>query len=539
MIKAVKAAAAVILLFLSGCNLKGIASHPYDVVIMGGTPSAVAAAVAAARQGARVCLVAQNERLGGMMASGLGWTGPGDPDYIGGIAAEVFAEIAAHYRRGYGPESEQYNNCGSGFRFEPHVAEQVFEQLVAAEKIEVLRGWVLTDCYAELNRMESITVRHMKTGRQREIGALVFIDATYTGDLFAEAGAPFYLGRESRDVFGEKLAGRIYQDSRTRQPLAGSTGAGDSLIQAYTYRLCLTDSAGNSAEWPEPEHYDPGEYGLIHDFIRAGGERSFSDFMVFSPLPNRKYDIDSNGFCWLSTDLIGASQGYPAGTEQQRREIEKRHMEHILGLWKFLRSDPGIPENLRSRFSRFYPAKDEFSDNRHLPFQIYVREARRLHGVSTFSEKDALADTLKEDAIGMGSYPLASHATGRLRPGYLWREVFFIQPCRPFQIPYFIMTPVWVRNLLVSCCVSASHVGYGTLRFEPVFMIMGQAAGVAAHLCKKYNCQVDEVPLPELQQLLRAQGAILSHAEARPWKESLEEDNQGLLKKKVRHTADR
>ena len=532
MIKAVKAAAAVILLFLSGCNLKGIASHPYDVVIMGGTPSAVAAAVAAARQGARVCLVAQNERLGGMMASGLGWTGPGDPDYIGGIAAEVFAEIAAHYRRGYGPESEQYNNCGSGFRSEPHVAEQVFEQLVATEKIEVLRGWVLADCYAERNRMENITVRHRKTGRQREIGALVFIDATYTGDLFAEAGAPFYLGRESRKVLGEKLAGHIYQDHQSREPLPGGTGAGDSLIQAYTYRLCLTDSAENSAEWPEPENFDPGQYRLLYDFIRAKGKLTFKDFMIFSPLPNRKYDIDNNCFCWLSTDLIGASQNYPEATDEERLEIEKRHMEHILGLWKFLRDDPGIPAQLRSQFNRFYPAKDEFADNRHLPFQIYVREARRLHGIYTFSEKDALSDTLKEDAVGMGSYPMASHATGQLRPGYPWKEGFFIKPCRPYQITYFIMTPVWVRNLLVSCCVCASHVGYGTLRIEPVFMIMGHAAGVAADLCKKYNCEVDEIPLPELQELLRQQGAILSHAEVRPWQEGFEFDIQGVTKKK-------
>jgi flavin-dependent dehydrogenase len=242
MAKAVKPFAVLILTILLGCSLKGPASHPYDVVVLGGTPSAVAAAVAAARQGARVFLVAQNEHLGGMMASGLGNTDSGNPGYIGGISAEVFAQIAGHYRQSYGPESEQFKSCNLGFRFEPHVAEKVFERLVAAERIEVLRGWVLAGCHAELNRIENITVRHRQTGQQREIGGLVFIDATYTGDLFAEAGAPFYLGRESREVFGEKLAGHIYQDPLTRQPLPASTGAGDSLIQAYNYRLCLTDS---------------------------------------------------------------------------------------------------------------------------------------------------------------------------------------------------------------------------------------------------------------------------------------------------------
>jgi len=535
MTKSVNPFAVLILTVLLGCGLKGPASHPYDVVVLGGTPSAVAAAVAAARQGSKVILVARNELLGGMMASGLGNTDSGNPDYIGGIAAEVFARIAEYYRQSYGPESEQFKSCNFGLRFEPHVAEQVFERLVADENIEVLRGWVLADCYAELNRIENITVRHRKTGQQKQIGGLVFIDATYTGDLFAEAGAPFYLGRESREVFGEKLAGHIYQHPLTRQPLPASTGAGDSLIQAYNYRLCLTDSSGNSAEWPEPESYDPGNYRLLYDFIRAKGELDFSDFMIFSPLPNRKYDVDNNGYCWLSADLVGASQNYPEAGEHQRLEIEKRHMEHILGLWKFLRSDQGIPAHLRAQFNRFFPAKDEFTDNRHLPFQIYVREARRLHGISTFSEKDALADTLKEDAIGMGSHPMDSHATGGLRPGYPWREGFFIRPCRPYQIPYYIMTPVWVRNLLVSCCVSASHVGYGTLRLEPVFMIMGQAAGVAAELCNKYNCQVDEIPVPELQELLRQQGAILSHSEARSWEEALGSDIRRIGNEKQGH----
>jgi hypothetical protein len=531
MTKVVKSVGALFLIVLPGCSLKGPTSYPYDVVVMGGTPSAVAAAVAASRQGAKVCLIAQNEHLGGMMSSGLGNTDSGNPDYIGGIAAEVFLKIAAHYRNTYGPESDRFRSCNYGLRFEPHVAEQVFEQLVKAERIELLRGWLLTDCHAELNKIESVTVRHRKTGQQKEIGGLVYIDATYTGDLFAEAGTPFYLGRESRKVLGEKLAGHIYQDHQSREPLPGSTGAGDSLIQAYTYRLCLTDSAENSAEWPEPENFDPGQYRLLYDFIRAKGKLTFKDFMIFSPLPNRKYDIDNNCFCWLSTDLIGASQNYPEATDEERLEIEKRHMEHILGLWKFLRNDPGIPAQLRSQFNRFYPAKDEFTDNRHLPFQIYVREARRLHGIYTFSEKDALTDTLKEDAVGMGSYPMASHATGQLRPGYPWKEGFFIKPCRPYQIPYFIMTPVWVRNLLVSCCVCASHVGYGTLRMEPVFMIMGHAAGVAADLSNKYNCEVDEIPVPELQELLREQGAILSHAGVRPWKEGIKFDIQCVPRK--------
>ena len=199
------------------------------------------------------------------------------------------------------------------------------------------------------------------------------------------------------------------------------------------------------------------------------------------------------------------------------REIEREHMDYILGLFKFLRTDKGVPEDIRDQFARYAPARDEFTDNDHLPFQIYVREARRLIAYSTFKESDALVDTLKDESIGMGSYNLDSHAVSAWNHKYPWAEGFFILACRPYQIPYQVMVPDWVRNLIVPVAVSSSHVGYGSLRMEPVFMELGQAAGVAAALCLKYNCESGEVPVPDLQADLRAAGAVLSEAEARPW----------------------
>jgi FAD dependent oxidoreductase len=502
---------------LSGCGYP--AKLPYDVVVLGGTPSGVCAAVAAARRGYRVCLVAEREHLGGMMASGLGSTDAGNPELIGGLAREVLLEIAAHYRMTYGKDSPQFEQCSQGLRFEPHVAEAVFDRLAGHLKIELLRGWLFSDCEGEDNKIISVQFRKKSGGEKCTVYGKFFIDATYTGDFLASAGEPFRMGREGREFFGESMAGHIFQDDKTERPLPGSTGLADSLVQAYNYRLCLTDSVQNMVPLPEPENYEPGKYKILYRYIRDKNAVNPRDFMIFSTLPNRKYDINNWGYCWQSTDLIGGSKDYPEATHEERMGLEKRHMEHILGLLKFLRTDPGIPESLRSEFIRYNPAADEFRDNRHLPFQIYVREARRLGSFFTFTEKDALTDTLKEDAIGMGSYPMDSHATGPWSYKYPWAEGFFILPCRPYQIPYSIMTPRWSRNLLVPVCVSASHAGYGTLRMEPVFMIMGQAAGEAAALCLELNCEAGQVPVHVLQENLRLAGAVLSMDEAEPWPE--------------------
>ncbi|MBN2288023.1 MAG: FAD-dependent oxidoreductase [Candidatus Glassbacteria bacterium] len=507
--------AAACLASIPGCG--GLEQAPYDVVVVGDTPSGICAAVAAARKGCRVCLVAEQEHLGGMMASGLGSTDAGRPELIGGLAREVFGRIAGHYEKTYGRASRQFGQCRHGLRFEPHVAEEVFDRLAARPGITVLKGRRFIDCLAADNRITAILLRSRLGGGEQTVYGKFFVDATYTGDFLALAGEPFRTGREDREFFGESMAGHIFQHDKTHLPLPGSTGLGDSLVQAYNYRLCLTDSAGNSAPLPGPVNYDPERYRILYRYLRQKGAASPADFMIFSPLPNRKYDINNWGYCWLSTDLIGGSQAYPEAEARQRQEIEKRHLEHVLGLMRFLRTDPGLPEALRREFARYNPAADEFADNRHLPFQLYVREARRLASYFTFTERDALVDTLKEDAIGMGSYPMDSHATGAWDYGYPFAEGFFILPCRPYQIPYRVMLPRWTRNLLVSACVSASHVAYGTLRMEPVYMIMGQAAGEAAALCIDFNCEADQVPVNILQEKLRESGAILSAAEAIPW----------------------
>ena len=518
----------LVLILLCSCGQEG---NYYDLVVVGGTPSGIAAALTAARSGVRVALVSGNKSIGGMMSSGLGNTDSGDPAFIGGIAREVFGKIAAYYESTYGKESEQFIDCRYGLRFEPHVAEMVFDSLVAAEpNITLYRGYTFIDSWGRSSRIDSVVARNFINCDEIRVSGKFFIDATYTGDLFASAGDPYRTGRESREVFGESMAGKIYQNPDTRLPYPESTGEGDSLVQAYNYRLCITDSAENKVPFPEPESYDPERYRGLYSWMEDWkGELNHKVFMIFSPLPNRKFDLNNYGYCRISTDLIGGSTLYPEAEPCERPVIDREHMEYILGLWKFLREDPGIPDSLRKAFTRYGPAGDEFADNDNLPFQIYIREGRRLAANSCFTERDATTDTLKIDAVAMGSYPLDSHATGAFRNNYPWAEGFFILPARPYQIPYWIMVPSWSRNLLVSLCVSASHVGYGTLRMEPVFMELGQAAGEAAVLALEYNVESSEVPVQILQNKLREKGAILSHTEARPWIEGVDFGHQSEI----------
>ena len=500
----------------------GLGSAEYSVVVYGGTPSGIAAAVAAARLGEKVCLVAQNTHLGGRLASGVSEVEGGAAECVGGISREVLLSIAAYYRDTYGEDSPQFEACRGGLRFEPHVAEQVFEALVAAEDITVMRGWRVTGVETSFDRILTLAVENTAGGDTARVAGRFFIDASYTGDFFAEAGAPFSTGRESRAAFEETLAGRLWQDPNSGAPLPGSSHEGDSLTQAYNWRLCLTDSLENSVSWPEPENYDPEDFRILYDFIRRRAGVVPGDLLQFIPLPNQKFDVDDNPDCWLSADLVGESQSYPQGSWEEREAIEKAHREYLLGLWKFLRTDPGLPESLRVQFSRYRPAADEFTDNGSFPFQLNVREARRLHGEEVFTERDATTDTLKEESIGLGGYPLNSHATGPVRLPYPWREGYFVLPVRPYQIPYRIMVPTWIRNLLVSVCVSASHVGCASLQREPVSMILGQAAGTAASICLNFNTEAHEAPVGELQRLLQANGAILSSEQARPWEEDID-----------------
>ncbi len=509
------AVAVLAALLIAGC---GSPRTDYDLVVLGGTPAGVAAAVAGARQGLHVCLVAESEHLGGTLSSGPSYLEQDHPELVGGLAREVYYGIARIYRESYGAESQEYKDCDAGLRFEPHVAEAVLEALLAKEHVSVRRGLRFVDSELSKNQIQALRLVQASDSRDTlRLSGTMFIDATSAGDLAAEAGAPYRVGREGRAAFAEPLAGYIFQ-AADGSLLPGSTGAADSLLQAAGYCLCLTDSVANQAPWPEPSVYDPQRYDALLGYIRATGAASLERVVRLTALPGRKWAVEGLDECPLTLDLPGAVQAWPEATPSERDSLARAILDQTLGLFKFLRSDPQVPEPLRQAAGRLAPAADEFAGNSNLPWSLHLRETRRLKGRSTFTQTDALSDTLKPDVVALAFFPLQCGPVSGALGGGPRPEGCFFQATRPSQLGYTTMLPAWLRNLLVPVALSSSHVGWCGLNREPVSMQTGQAAGVAAELCIRYNCEVDEIPLAELQDILRSQGAILSASEARPWK---------------------
>lgn len=492
----------------------------FDLVVLGGSPGGVAAAVAGARQGLSVCLVADGEHVGGALSSGLGHVDEGRPELLGGIARETFYAVERHYRETYGPQSSQYADCAAGLRFEPRVIEAVFEEMLKKERVHVFRGLRFVDSEIAKNQIQSVRLIETASGGEVRLSGKIFVDASYGGDVYVEAGAPFRAGRESREVFGESLAGLIFQNPATGEILPASTGAGDSLIQASGYVLCLTDSAANQAAWPEPESYDPSRYSALIGYIRASGADEPGDLVRLTRLPNRKLCVESHPDCPVSTDLPGGMRDWISDEPGAREAAELAHMEHLLGLFRFLRTDPAVPANLREAFASLAPAADEFTGNSGLPSQLHVRESVRLDGRATFVQADALTDTHKVDAVCAGAFRLESAVVSGISVAGSRPEGCFSLEGRTYQVGYNLMLPAWLRNLAVPVTLSSSHAGWCGLNRESLFMQTGEAAGVAAAICIRYNCEVDEIPVSELQTLLRRNGAILSADEARPWEPS-------------------
>jgi len=509
----------------------------FDVVVVGGTPGGLATAIAASRLGRRVVLVEHQAHLGGLSASGLGKSDIEDRRMIGGLFQEFVGRVRGHYLECDGPGSINRELCRDGYYYEPSVAEAVFEAMVGEEPgIEVLRSHRLLSVRCDQGRAREITVSERGSGRARTLSGRVLVDATYEGDLYAMAGAAFRLGRESREEFGEPHAGVVYFDYESHEFLPGTTGGADVRLPAYTYRLCLTTDPANSAvlEAP-PVGYDRARYLPYLDDLgagRLGAPRHYVDgwgycpehfdtlmrALSVTPLPNGKADVNINPRP-LAFPFAEENAGYVEGGWTEREEICRRHRDLTLGLLFFLQNDPDVPSAHRVIARGYHLPLDEFTDNGHFPFQIYVREARRLRGRYTLTEHDVtrLGDGRRtgrhHDAIAVGEFPVDSFPTRRRQPtddrvleGYLG---MLASLTRLYQIPYRIMVPEQLDGVLVPVAASASHVAYSSIRMEPTWMAMGQAAGVAAHLAIEGDCACGDVPLGELQRLLVAQGQVL------------------------------
>ena len=525
------------------------AAESYDLVIYGGTSGAVAAAVQAKKMGKTAVIVSPDKHLGGLSAGGLGWTDTGDKSVIGGVARDFYHRIWQHYER---PESwrqqqkSDYGNKGQGtpaidgvnrtmWIFEPHAAEKVFEDLVREHQIPVLRDEWLDRAKGVKKsgaRITAITTLSGKTYTGK-----MFLDATYEGDLMAAAGIDYHVGRESRAQYGEELNGvqtgvlhhrhhfgvlkakvspyvvpgdpksgilpRINPDH------PGEFGAADKKLQAYCFRMCLTDDPSNRVPFAKPAGYDASQYELLLRIYAAGWTETFGKF---DPIPNRKTDTNNHGP--FSTDNIGMNYDYPDASYARRREIIREHETYQQGWLYFIANDPRVPADVRAKMSRWGLAKDEFKDNGNWPHQIYVREARRMIGAYVMTENELLKRRPTPESVGMGSYAMDSHNVQRyITPeGYVQNEGDIgVSTKGPYAIAYGSLTPKksQCENLLVPVCVSSSHIAYGSIRMEPVFMILGQSAATAAVMAIDSKIAVQDVPYAALRTRLLADGQVL------------------------------
>ena len=504
------------------------ADHQLDVVVYGGTAGGVIASVSAAREGLSVALVEPTAHLGGMVSGGLGFTDVGKREVIGGYALEFYLRAGRYYQMfRYGQDI--------AWLLEPHVAEQIFRQMLEEAKVQVFTRHQLREKTGV--ERDGTTVRSLVTEQGEMFHAKIYMDASYEGDLMAQARVSYTSGREGAKEYGESLAG-----VRTRTPFhqflvdipgkddsgkllpeisrtpPGAPGSADRKVQAYNFRMCFCDSAENKVAFEKPEGYNPKRYRLLAALLAArtkheGQAPELSTLLKIDPLPNHKADINNQGA--FSTDYIGGSWLYPDATYRERAQIWREHQKYQAGLFYFLANDPQSPESVRQEMSRWGLCKDEFADTNHWPYQLYIRESRRMLGEYVAIQKDLQDELTKPDAIGMGSYNSDSHNIERIvdASGFVRNEGDMQVSVKPYQIPYRVMAPkrTEATNLLVPVAFSASHVAYSSLRMEPQYMIIGQAAGVAAKLAIASGKSIQEIDTNALQARLKATGAVFEY----------------------------
>ena len=517
-----------------------------DIIVYGGTSSGVIAAVEAVKSGKSVILVGPDVHLGGLSASGLGYTDVGNKAAIGGLSREFYHRVWKHYNdttNWVWQEKSEFGNKGQGtpaidqdnrtmWLFEPHVAKAIFEEFIAENNIKVFRDeWLDRDKGVKMKKGKIVSIT-MLSGKK--FTGKMFIDATYEGDLMAAAGVSYRVGREASSEYGERWNGVQTEEyhhghhfrtvpkpidpylipgdpssgllPRISAEHPGERYSGDHKVQAYCYRMCLTDHPDNMVPFPKPEKYDSTQYELLVRIFDAGWDEWFQNV---DHLPNRKTDTNNHGP--FSTDNIGMNWDYPDASYERRKEILEEHETYQKGLMWFVANSKRIPEQVHKKINRWGLAKDEFTDNGNWPHQIYVREARRMVGEFVMSENELLKRKPTPNSIGMGSYPMDSHNVQRYvdENGHVHNEGDIgVGTGGPYEIAYGSIIPKQneCENLLVSICVSCTHIAFGTIRMEPVFMILGQSAAAAASLAIDKKVPVQQVPYEELKKTLVEKG---------------------------------
>jgi hypothetical protein len=526
-----------------------------DVVVVAATPSGVAAAVAAARSGASVILLEEKSHVGGIVSAGLTNTDLHRKAAVGGLFAEFVQRVHEHYVKTYGENSEQVKVCQGGHMFEAKVAEKVFRNMLAGEKNirlierhrvvaarvvgkdgverEAERGqrWDGTQPqdFGPTVKLVSVTAEDLaQPGTKLEFRAKTFVDATYEGDLAALAGVPYRVGRESRETFGERHAGKIYLRFKDVNPLPGSTGEADDGIQAFCFRIHVTSDLANAAPVEKPTAFNRDDYRAMLDDMRSGRVTELKKLMHFFPMPNGKFELNNahpsgdTGVPSESFDLAEENWKWPEADAAERERIFQRYWSHAEGYLWLLQNDSEVPQAIREEARRYGFPKDEFTDNRHRPHHIYVRQGRRIWGEYNFTQRDAALDKAtglprrKPDGIAVAEFGFDSHSVHKYDPAYPGvREGYIFIEHQPLQLPYRILVPKCVDGLLVPVACSASHVGYQTIRMEPVFMALGEACGIAAKTAADAKVEVRAVNVPAVQKEIIKRGGVILY-EAQP-----------------------
>lgn len=526
--------------FLFPLTLWGM-GETYDVVIYGGNSAGIIAAIQCARMGKSVVLIAPNQHLGGMTINGLSCVDVTDPALVGGLTHEFFHNVWLHYLNPINWRWEKFHfiesqankhplNIETMWLVEPHVAEQIFNSMLLDSNVVIEKEERLERKMAVSKKNQNIVQIVMESGKV--FSGKIFIDASYEGDLMAAAGISYVVGREPNSLYNERRNGirpkatmdlsidpyiipgntksgllpRVFDD------LGGETGQGDYGVQAYNYRICLTDLKSNAIKIEKPENYDEFEYELI---FRALNSRNYStNFFKQTALPNKKIDANHSGT--ISTDYVGMSWDYPEADYDSRDQIAKKHEQWQRGLLWTLQNHPRVPKKIRRFYASWGLPKDEFIDNHHWPYELYVREGRRMVSDYIITENTVFSSGNILDSIGVTSYFLDSHAIKYYvdERGLLRTDGGIYQKIQPFSISYRAIVPRRVEclNLLVPVCLSASHVAFSAIRMEPIFMILGQSAATAACLAIDLKCSVQDVSYKLLKkQLLEDQQILARH----------------------------
>ena len=515
-----------------------------DIVVYGGTSGGVTAAIQAARMGKTAILIEPSQFLGGLTTGGLGATDIGNKRAIGGLSLEFYGRVYKYYQdpkrwtretRDKYLSDKRYGGVDSSqtmWTFEPHAASEIYDAMLAEvkDKVTIVKGQRLDLKKGVVKQGTNITSLVMESGQQ--FSGKVFIDASYEGDLMKLAGVSYHVGREANSVYNETLngvqVGRSihHQFTKNVDPYikpgdkssgvlpgietagAGEEFSGDRKVQAYNFRMCTTDVPENRRAWPKPANYDPLWFELLLRNCEAGDER-----IPWAPLwmPNRKTDTNNN-FA-VSTDFIGMNWDYPEADYATRERIWKAHEDWQKGLMWTLANSERVPSKIREVFQKIALAKDEFVDNDNWPRQLYIREARRMISDYVMSEKNCKRQVVIEDSVGMGAYNMDSHNIQRYitAEGFVRNEGDVQVGTRPYPVSYRSIRPKAdeCTNLLVPVCLSASHIAYGSIRMEPVFMVMGQSAATAASLAIDAKTSVQAIDYAKLKERLLADKQVL------------------------------